>query len=137
MWYYKYTCGIWYDEDQNHTYKFNMSVLFMCYVLQATNVAQHLSDMFNALKLHTTAEHKVVLTYNMYYPLSKLHIRWLENQWRIYSGAETFHPTNYTSSGGQPNFLGSIPWCKVASYLHPLPKIKKDWAVPPQESQGS
>lgn len=75
MWYYKYTCGIWYEEDQNYTHKFNMSVLFTCYVLQATNVAEHLSDMYNALKVHTTAEHKVVLTYSMYYPLSKLHIR--------------------------------------------------------------
>jgi hypothetical protein len=80
MWYYKFTCGIWYEKDHNYTYKFNMSVLFTCYVLQAINVAQHLPDMYDVLKLHTTAGQKIVLTYSLYYPLSKLHTRRLENQ---------------------------------------------------------
>jgi hypothetical protein len=47
----------------------------MCYVLQAINVAQHLPDMYYVPKLHTTAEHKVVLIYSLYSPLSKLHTR--------------------------------------------------------------
>ena len=63
-----------YDKDQNYTYKL-MSALFMSDVLQAINVAQHLPVMYDILKLHTTAEHKVVLTYSLYYSLPKLHIR--------------------------------------------------------------
>jgi len=62
MRYCKYTCGIWYEKDHNYTYKFNVSILFMCYVLQAINVAQHLTDRYDILTLHTTAEHKVELT---------------------------------------------------------------------------
>jgi len=65
MWYYMFTCGIWYEKDHNYIYKFNISVLFMYYMLQAINVAQHLSDTYDILKLHKTAEHKVVLTYSL------------------------------------------------------------------------
>jgi len=39
-----------------------MSILFMCCVLQAINVAQHLTDRYDIVTLHTTAEHKVELT---------------------------------------------------------------------------
>jgi hypothetical protein len=64
MWYYKYTCGIWYYKNQNYTYKFNISVLFMCYESRAINVAQLLPDMYDVPKPYTTAEHKAVLTYS-------------------------------------------------------------------------
>ena len=65
MFYYKFTCGIWYEKDHKYIYKFNVSVLFMCYVLQATNVGQHLPDTYDVQKLHTTAEHKAVLIYSL------------------------------------------------------------------------
>ena len=60
-------------------------------------------------------------------PLSKLHTRWLEYQWQISSGVQTFHPTNYTSSGVHPNFLGLFPdakWPVTSTHCQKLRKTE-------------